>query len=85
LTFERDGMRHAIAAAILATYIDIVGSVAFFKAVEKTDQPEITQTMLTSFTAIVGIVIPFYFGSSAYIRVQERGQSLEAESRQMWD
>jgi hypothetical protein len=31
----------------------------------------ISQAMITSFTAIVGIVIPSYFGASAYIHVNE--------------
>ena len=38
--------------------------------------PAITQTMLTSFTTIVGIIVPFYFGTSAYVQAkrEEREQ-----------
>jgi hypothetical protein len=78
LTIAEDGVRHAITAAVLATYLNIVTSVAFFKPVlAETQLPEITRTMLTSFTTIVGIVIPFYFGSSAYQRVRRRVEPTE--------
>jgi len=38
--------------------------------------------MITSFTAIVGIVIPSYFGASAYIHVNERRTQREAVERE---
>jgi hypothetical protein len=64
-----ENMRTAIAGTIVLVYLVLVGTVAFFVVGPK-EPPAITQTMMTSFTTIVGIVIAFYFGASAYIQVQ---------------
>ena len=59
-------MRTAIASSILAQYQALVAIVAFFSA--GTDAPSgISQTLISNFTTIVGIVIAFYFGASAYV------------------
>jgi hypothetical protein len=51
----------------------LIGIVAFFKeGPEK--MPIITQTMLSNFTAVVGVVIAFYFGSSAYIQSKKQSK-----------
>ena len=61
------GLREAIAAAIIIEYIALVGIVAFFK--KGPDQlPAISQAMIANFTTVVGIVVAFYFGSSAYLQ-----------------
>lgn len=63
---KESALRFAIAGAIVIEYLVLVGIVAFFKeGAEKL--PVITQTMLSNFTAVVGIVVASYFGSSAYI------------------
>lgn len=60
-------MRNAIAGAIVIAYLVLVGIVAFFtEGPEKL--PAISQTMVTNFTTIVGVVIAFYFGASAYVQ-----------------
>jgi hypothetical protein len=48
------------------------GSIPSTEQTQATDDelPAITQTMLTSFTTIVGIIVPFYFGTSAYIQAK---------------
>ncbi len=66
-----DTMRTAIAGTIVIVYLVLVGTVAF---ISKGKMAEITRTMITNFTAIVGIVIAFYFGSSAYIQAQREKQ-----------
>ena len=64
---KESALRFAIAGSIVLEYIVLVGVVAFFnEGPEK--MPVITQTMLSNFTAVVGVVIAFYFGSSAYIQ-----------------
>jgi len=65
---DRDeALRFAIAGAVVIEYLVLVGIVAFFK--EGAEQlPVITQTLISNFTAIVGVVIAFYFGSSAYVQ-----------------
>jgi|GEM_PF-2805656 len=62
-------LRQAFAAAIIIQYLLLVGTVAFFRQGDQL--PPITQTILSSFTAIVGVVVAFYFGVSAYVQTQK--------------
>jgi asparagine N-glycosylation enzyme membrane subunit Stt3 len=64
----------AITISVVTVFFVLVSLVAFFSLVPKQDNLEfrpISQAMITSFTAIVGIVIPSYFGASAYIHINE--------------
>jgi len=76
-------MRTAITAAIVTVYLVLVGLVAFMTKGPKELLP-ITETMLTSFTSIVGVVLTFYFGASAYIQVQKKklGRTMNNDSAQ---
>jgi hypothetical protein len=85
---ERD-MRTALTVSIVTVYLVLIGLVAFLPAEPSPVQlPAITNTMLTSFTAIVGIVVPFYFGVSAYVQrnwlqvVEELRGRMEEELRE---
>ncbi len=70
-------LRAAIASAIVVQYLVMVGLVAYFtNGADKL--PPITETMIGSFTAIVGIVVAFYFGSSAYIEGKKSDQGNDA-------
>lgn len=63
------GLRTSITIAVVTVYLVIVGEVAFFaKSIELS---EITNQMLTSFTSIVGVVVAFFFGASAYVEGQK--------------
>jgi peptidoglycan biosynthesis protein MviN/MurJ (putative lipid II flippase) len=74
-------MRTAIAGTIVVVYLVLVGTVAFFVAGPKgSDVPAITHTMVTSFTTIVGIVIAFYFGTTAYVQAQ-REKMLDSKTK----
>lgn len=68
-TFSEEGIRQAIAVAIVTVYLVLVGVVAFFGG--KWESPEVTMTLLGSFTATVGVVVAFYFGASAYVEVRK--------------
>ena len=69
---DEEDMRTAITVSVVTVYLVLVGLVAFFPEQTPGGQlPAITNTMLTSFTAIVGVVVPFYFGASAYVQVQQ--------------
>ena len=81
---DEGDMRTAITVSVVTVYLVLVGLVAFFP--EQTpggELPAITNTMLTSFTAIVGVVVPFYFGTSAYVHIQryraDRGIGIDRE------
>jgi hypothetical protein len=64
-------MRTAIAGTIVIVYLVLVGIVAFFKVGPK-ELPGISQTLVTNFTTIVGVVIAFYFGASAYVQARAK-------------
>lgn len=64
-------MRSAIAGSIVIEYITLIALVAFFRESPDEIHP-VTQMMINNFTTIVGIVIAFYFGSSAYVQAKKR-------------
>lgn len=63
------GMRFAIAGAVVIEYLVLVAVVAFFREAPDKVHP-LTETLISNFTTIVGIVIAFYFGSSAYVQAK---------------
>jgi hypothetical protein len=67
-------MRTAITIAIVTVYLVMVSLVAFFSLVPTQDVHyelnPLTKTMITSFTAIVAVVIPSYFGATAYVQAR---------------
>jgi hypothetical protein len=72
-----DVMRMAITVSVVTVYLVLMGLVAFFSLPQGTpgqpitnELPAITQTMLTSFTAIVAIIVPFYFGTTAFLQAK---------------
>jgi amino acid transporter len=58
-------LRFAIAASTIVTYLVFVGSAGLFQ--NGGELSELSRLLLTSFTTIVGVIIAFYFGSSAYV------------------
>lgn len=58
-------MRLAIAGLISSAYITLLAYTVFVP--EGTRLAKIAEDLVTNFTAIVGTVIAFYFGSTAYI------------------
>jgi hypothetical protein len=59
-------MRTAITAAVIVSFLMIVGMGVFFVE-EAGGMPPIAQTLLTSYTTVVGVVVAFYFGGSVYL------------------
>lgn len=66
-------LRAAIAGAVVVQYLVLVGLTAYFNN-STAKLPALTESMIGSFTAIVGVVVVFYFGSSAYIEVKRQGK-----------
>jgi len=62
---SESAMRTAIASAFIAEYIALVSMVAFSR--ESGDLPDVGKTLVTNFTQLVGVVVAFYFGASAYV------------------
>jgi hypothetical protein len=72
-------MRTAMASSILAQYQALVAIVAFFHRGPET-LPPASQTLLASFTSVVGVIVAFYFGASAYIEGRRITASKEKDS-----
>lgn len=71
--WQESYLRTAIAVSLIAVYLAIVGTVAFYKPTEGAiNLHPMTQQIINSFTTVVGIVIAFFFGSSAYIEAKKR-------------
>lgn len=61
-------LRFAVAASLIIVYLAVVASSAFYGPVGQPQELHpLTREMITSFTAVIGIVVAFFFGSSAYL------------------
>ncbi|PXF57575.1 MAG: hypothetical protein C4B58_09305 [Deltaproteobacteria bacterium] len=67
---DEKSLRNTIATSITIVYLSLVTTVVFFKEEQK-ELPEITETLLSNFTVIVGIIIAFYFGSTAIEKLKK--------------
>jgi hypothetical protein len=70
-------MRTVIAGTVVIEYLVLIATVAFFQ--QGDSLPEITKTMISSFTTIVGVVIAFYFGTSAITEALRRSRQTPSE------
>jgi hypothetical protein len=70
-----DALRDAIAAAFVTVYLTIVAWSAFF-AISTSGEPAqlspLTQTVISNFTYLTGIVVAFYFGTDALMRIGDK-------------
>jgi hypothetical protein len=73
-TISAASMRNAITASVVALYLALVGFTTFFRDWSDTMQP-LTQTMVSNFTTLVGVVLAFYFTSSAYVETRRAKRS----------
>jgi len=64
-------MRTAISGTIVVVYLVLI-SYATFNFIPGQQSP-IAGTLITSFTATVGVVVAFYFGASAYVQARSKG------------
>lgn len=75
---SEDGvLRKAIAASLVVEYLVLVGTFAFWGGATEALAP-LTQQLVTSFTTIIGVVIAFYFGASAYVEAKGRPKDASA-------
>ena len=69
---SKAGLRNAIAVSVIVTHFLILALYIFLKS---PNEPSLmTQNLVTNFTMIVGVVIAFYFGTSAYVQVRQLEQ-----------
>ena len=70
-----ESMRDAIAASFVVTYLVMVAWSAFFRYTENMDLGRqvvlapLTQTLISNFTILTGLVVAFYFGADAFKQV----------------
>ncbi|MBV8524409.1 MAG: hypothetical protein JOY71_20165 [Acetobacteraceae bacterium] len=67
-------IRSSIAVSVVMQYLVLVGLTAFIQN-ENRPFPQLTQTMITNFTTVVGVVVAFFFGSSAYVQTHRQAVS----------
>ncbi|MFM0175420.1 hypothetical protein [Paraburkholderia sediminicola] len=74
---EETRFRRAVAAAIIVAYLVMVSIAVFF--IGGPDKlPPLTESLISSFTTFVGVVLAAYFGSSAYVEGQKRKYDAQA-------
>jgi hypothetical protein len=72
---NKGGMRGAIAATILVVYFFVLSMSAFVPY--QGDMSEMMKTMVGTFTTVLSIMIPFYFGASAYVQTHTKDVDTE--------
>lgn len=72
------GLRTAIAATIVVTYLFLVSFEIYLVPPEQVSP--ITQAFIQSFTGIVGITIAFYFGASTALQIFGKDENKEKGS-----
>ena len=72
---SKAGLRNAIAVSVIVTHFLILALYVFLKS--PSEQSLMTQSLVTNFTTIVGVVIAFYFGTSAYVQVRQLEQGVQ--------
>lgn len=73
-------MRSTIAGSMILVYLVLLGIVAFFSSGPE-QLPGITQTFVSNFTMLIGVVVAFYFGTSAYVQVKKAEESQATQER----
>lgn len=68
-------LRLAITSSITTMYLALVGFGVFMRKPPEQATDPIAQTLITSFSSVVGVVIAFYFGTGAYLEAKGQKQS----------
>jgi hypothetical protein len=63
-------LRLAITGSITTTYLALVGFGVFMRIPAEQGTDPIAQSLITSFSSVVGVVIAFYFGTGAYLEAK---------------
>jgi hypothetical protein len=80
---NKGGTRVAIMTSFMLVYFFLLGINVFLFPPD--EMAEITRTLIENFTYILGIVIAFYFGSSAYVQAHVKnsnsGEVIQKETK----
>lgn len=69
LALHKEGMRFALTVSIAMTWLGTTAIAIFYRGGVGQELPTLAEEFLRSFTTIVGIVIAFYFTSSAAVQI----------------
>ena len=72
---NKGGMRTAITASVVTVYFFVLALAVFVSSPQ--EQRPIADSLITSFTTIMAVVIAFYFGSTAYVQTREKDDASE--------
>jgi Na+/proline symporter len=75
LALHKEGMRLAIVASVIVVDLVMVTTGVFAFGDQSLNDK--AQALLNQFNTIVGIVVAFYFGSSAYVQVRKKEDKSE--------
>jgi hypothetical protein len=67
-------LRPTLAGTLILVYFALLGMVAFWQPTNNEEAKqllEVTKTMVGNFTTLIGAVVAFYFGSSAYLQAKK--------------
>ena len=79
---DRD-LRIAITGSVTTMYLALVGFGAFMHIpATGIQQAPLAQSLVVSFTSVVGVVIAFYFGTSAYLESKKPGSPAQEPKSQ---
>jgi uncharacterized protein with PQ loop repeat len=76
----KSGTRNAITSTFIVTYFLLLGLFVFFEG--ETGNSPITDTLVTNFTFLMGVVIAFHFGTTAYEKVAQLQAVAKAPDKQ---
>ena len=68
-------LRLAITSAITTMYLALVGFGVFMRMPKAENTDPLAQSLIVSFSSVVGVVIAFYFGTGAYLEAKTGKQS----------
>jgi peptidoglycan/LPS O-acetylase OafA/YrhL len=70
-------VRRAIAISVIVVYLVLVSTFAFL------DVPPELEGLLLNFTTTTGVVMAFYFGSSAYLEARRASRPADAREKEL--
>lgn len=76
---SKTDVRVAIVVSVVVSYLFLVANVTFWTMTEaNTELAALTSLMVSHFTSIVGVVIAFYFGATAFEAVFGKGDPADS-------
>jgi len=72
-------MRTAIASGILVPYFFIISTAIFIN--RSGIMSDFMQSMINNFTTTIGVIVPFYFGASAYVQSRKYNENMGSDQK----